>query len=115
MRHIAAGLVSVLLLTGCWATAGRGISKEMASWKGHHKSEVIAKWGQPTAVADDGKGGEILTYEYDRTGSKVKPDHRAELGMMFSGTEVEQTGYLEARTLWVDSRGYIYRWKLERW
>ena len=57
----------------------------------------------------DGKDGEILVYEYDKTGSKVEYQR----GTIISkpGYVVKKTGHVATRMFWVNSVGIIYSWK----
>jgi hypothetical protein len=50
-------------LTGCAAR----INRLMASWQGHNANQLIARWGPPTNVYDDGNGTRILTWVYPRS------------------------------------------------
>jgi len=49
-------------LNGCVS-----VNKLMTSWENHHYSELIGSWGPPTQVYDDGQGGRILIYVYNRS------------------------------------------------
>ena len=81
---------------------------------GKHRSELISKLGMPVQTTPDGKGGQILTYEYDRTNTREESDGRKKLGMMFGGTETKEVGYVEIRRFWVNAGGVLYDWKVER-
>ena len=112
-RTSAFALAMVLLTGGCVASKASKISEAMDSWVGAHKSQLFMKWGPPTRTASDGKDGEILTYEYDKTGTKIKPDLWTTLGLKSGGHDVGKTGNIAKRLFWVNSEGKIYHWKWE--
>ena len=56
-------LLTLLIFSGCAAR----ISNVMRSWKGHHYSDLIASWGPPQQVFDDGKGGRLLIWSSVRS------------------------------------------------
>jgi hypothetical protein len=43
------------------------IDRNMASWIGHHKSELLMSWGPPSQVVPDGLGGELFVYSNTKT------------------------------------------------
>ncbi|MGH8462355.1 MAG: hypothetical protein ACRESS_12170 [Stenotrophobium sp.] len=45
---------AIVLLQGC-----ASINEKMASFMGHDESDLIASWGPPSQVMDDGNGGQI--------------------------------------------------------
>jgi hypothetical protein len=49
------------------------INKTMQSWVGNHQSDLIANWGPPQQVMDDGRGGKIFIYFTTR--SFTSPGH----------------------------------------
>lgn len=63
MRAAIALTTVVLLADGC---AGR-VNEVMKSWVGHHYSDLIAAWGPPAQVLDDGSGGKIMTWASTRS------------------------------------------------
>lgn len=54
MKAVAA-LVVALLLTGC-------LAKTMKSWEGHHKDDLIKKWGPPARETVLSDGGTSMVY-----------------------------------------------------
>lgn len=50
-------LVSLSCLTGCLNT-----EEAMNSWLGQSEASLIAQWGPPPFVRDDGQGGHVLVY-----------------------------------------------------
>ena len=63
MRKLAVVALAVLLSTGCAAR----INKIMQSWIGSHYSSLIASWGPPRAIYDDGSGGRVLVWTFTRS------------------------------------------------
>ncbi len=49
-------LAYAMALVGCTAA----INKKMQSWEGKHYGDLIAAWGAPEQVLDDGQGGKIF-------------------------------------------------------
>jgi len=96
-----------LFFTGCATT----INKTMDSWVGRHQSELIASWGPPNRVADDGKGGRILIYgsyvDLGQTPGRGDVDYFGNI----TYTAPQQRGYTRTRMFYVDSDGYIYSWR----
>jgi hypothetical protein len=83
-------LVSLLLVLlvclanpGCVDVQARN-NELMQSWMGCQESQLIAAWGPPPNVRDDGKGGHVLVYGN------------------FNGAY---------RMFYVDSSGVIYSWR----
>ncbi len=122
MTKRAAFLALILLLSaGCAAR----INQVMASWQGHHFSELITTWGPPQQVFDDGAGGRILVWTAVRTFSS--PGYASTYttanatafanhvwGSATSYTAYfppETTGYVAYRMFWANSNGIIYRWQ----
>ena len=105
-------LISLLVISGC----GGQVSKTMQSWVGHNSSELIASWGPPTRVLDDGNGGKLFIYEYGR--SYTSPGYATTQTYGTTSYPQYQTtyyapqtsGYVASRTFWVNSEGIIYNW-----
>jgi hypothetical protein len=57
MKKLRILAVATLMLVGCSL-----VDRQMESWMGHHQSELIANWGPPQQVMDDGQGGKIFIY-----------------------------------------------------
>ena len=116
---LAAALVSV---SGCATTAQ--INAAMQSWVGHSMSELVAAWGPPSQVLDDGSGGKILSYQYTRAhtthGAAYTQSSATAYGVgghaYASGSSVTTYGPSRTtttnswRTFWVDSRGVVVNW-----
>ena len=96
----------VLFLFPAVISCTAGITKTMNSWKGAHKSVLFMSWGPPTRVDPDGRGGEILTYVFDRnTGHKISKT------LYGDDYVVKPTGWQARRMFWVNKKGIIYHWQ----
>lgn len=123
MRRIlsAISIIAVALaLSGCAAQ----VNRMMASWEGHHFSDLIEKWGPPQQVFEDGSGGRIFIYAANRTW--VTPGysttHTTGLATAYNNqiwgsansyttyTPAQVNGYTAYRMFWISSTGIIYRW-----
>lgn len=69
----------------------------MTSWIGHTKHEVILQWGAGYSTADDGGGGEIITYS--STSVYYIP---------VGGVMVQQPSNTY-RSFYINSEGKVYR------
>ena len=62
-------------------------------------------WGPPARVDSDGKGGEILTFVFDRnTGQTISKTYG-------DNYVARPTGWQAYRMFWVNEKGIIYSWK----
>jgi hypothetical protein len=108
----------LLHLTGCM-TAGK-MDAVMGSWQGRNVNDLVASWGPPTQVLDDGQGGKIYCYQV--TSSVTVPGTSTTHGTAYKSGD--QTRYdsqtytspeyryqvTKDRMFWVDKAGTIYRW-----
>jgi len=108
-------LFVVLLLAILPSCASLDPSKVMQSWVGSHYSDLMMKWGPPTRSMPDGRGGQILIYEYDRYTGQIPGRAHANTDGSVSYTAPTHTGYVATRMLWVDSSGVIYSWRWKGW
>ena len=118
MRRVftVGALLFALALTGCVSH----MNDTMKSWEGKHFSDLIASWGPPSQVLDDGQGGQIYCYQstgaYTTPGSAMTTGNAYSLGntATYYGTtsyNPPQTySYQRYRMFWVNSAGYVYRW-----
>ena len=123
MRRLlgVAGVLSLLPVLGCVSA----INKTMASWEGHDFSELLATWGPPQQLFDDGAGGRILVYTFTRSytvpGSAVTQTSGYATPAYGSGYNIWATsvttfnpaqtyGWTAYRMFWVNTSGNIYRW-----
>lgn len=123
MKRVTLLLITTLALAISSGCAAR-INKVMASWERHHYSDLIASWGPPQQVFDDGAGGRILVWTATRsytvpgqatthtTGSATAYDN------YIWGSATSETTYTPAQTygwrayrmFWINRDGIIYRW-----
>jgi hypothetical protein len=108
----------MLPLTGCMTTTK--MNQIMSSWEGHHVSDLIASWGPPAQVIDDGKGGKIYCYQYSSAiympGTTTTHGNAYTYGnqMTFNASTYTSPGYTipvnKNRMFWTNENGIIYRW-----
>jgi len=121
-KLISASIILLLgvLLMSCTAH----INELMKSWEGHHYSELIASWGPPQQVFDDGYGGRIFIYTqirqwampgksttYTKASATIYDDY-------IWGSAISKTTYYPSqiysytayRMFWVNKDGFIYGW-----
>jgi hypothetical protein len=105
-------LLMLLSLIGCTSR----MNQIMASWEGQDANDLIANWGPPTQVMDDGSGGKILCYQ--QTGAIYVPRTTTGSAYSYGGATSFNTystpGYAfpinKYRMFWVNTNGTIYRW-----
>ena len=109
-----------IILSGC---AGR-INNIMSSWEGSHYSDLIASWGPPQSVFEDGSGGRILVYTQVRSWTAPGSSVTRTTGTAtvydnyIWGSSTSRTTYIPPATyaysayrmFWINSNGFIYRW-----
>ncbi len=107
MKARIAILLVALLVTGC-----ASINESMRKWQGHHISEVMASWGPPSAVVDDGLGGKIYTWGSTRHWSTPGSAQTHVYGNMAYTTyqPAQSQSYNATRSFFVNKNGIIYRW-----
>ena len=112
-------LLTIAVLVGCTS-----LNETMESWVGHHRSDLIASWGPPQQVMDDGQGGEIFVYTTARSFTTPGTSTTTVAGSAYGygnttyGTATGQTiynppqttSYNAHRMFWIDQSGRIYRW-----
>ncbi|MBM3328769.1 MAG: hypothetical protein FJY67_04730 [Calditrichaeota bacterium] len=90
----------------------------MDSWMGAHESEVIAAWGPPDRIAEDGKGGKILIYE--QIEQRASPSSGKATIRTYDDKAVidfqEEHGaikvYRRAHMFYLNEYGYVYYWMI---
>ncbi|MCH8269323.1 MAG: hypothetical protein IH846_17620 [Acidobacteria bacterium] len=112
----------------------RNTNNRMQGWVGHHESELIQSWGPPTETADDGAGGKILIYRYEKSyttpgkavtrtkttpsvicarGPGIQPCN--DVGSTSTSTTVitppKTRTYVQSRMFYVNKKGYVYSWR----
>lgn len=111
MRRVL-GVVVLVMLSAC---ASFNPSKVMQSWVGSHYSDLMLQWGPPTRSTTDGRGGQILIYEYDRNTGQIPGTARTNPDGSVSYTAPRSTGYVATRMFWVTAEGRIYNWRWQGW
>jgi hypothetical protein len=100
MRNVL--LCLTILLAGC--QSGQDIAN---TWIGNNVNDLIAAWGPPEQVFDNGPSGRIMVWV--SRGSVTFPGTATDLG----GTTYYNPGSTipleNVTTMWVDSSGTIYR------
>jgi hypothetical protein len=121
IRFAFAVLLLPIGLSGC--LAGR-MNNTMASWQGHHYSELVMSWGPPQAVYDDGAGGRLLLYTQSRqwttpgqaittTNATATVYDNVIWGQAQSRTQFippQTSGYTAWRMFAINQAGVIYNW-----
>ena len=124
MRRNNLIVVLIIVLAFSFISGCASINKTMQSWVGNHQSDLIASWGPPQQVMDDGRGGRIFIYPTTR--SLTSPGHSTTTvtgsaygsGSYAYGSATGYTTYTPPQTssynayrmFWIDSNGYVYRW-----
>ena len=109
MKTISRCIVPAALIaiaTGCTSP-----STVMQAWVGHHQGDLIQSWGPPTRTTSDGRGGEILVYEYDRNMGQIPGRAVRNYDGSVSYTSPQSNGYVASRMFWVNKEGIIYTWQ----
>lgn len=120
LSTIAAILLTLITLTGCAARMNR----VMTSWQGRNFNDVIASWGPPNEVFDDGSGGRVMvwtaTRSYTTPGSSTTQTtgSATATGNTVWGNATSRTTYNPGQTyqwsayrmLWTNRDGVVYRW-----
>lgn len=124
MRKTLILVVLVFMFTGCLGQIfGPAITKSMRGF--HNAGDLIASWGPPTRVMDDGYGGKVYIYVkyrgflYPATSTTSTYVDGGIYGNQVSGAVTSQTvyspevmvGFDAYRMFWVDQYGRIYRWQ----
>jgi len=91
MKHLM--IIAIILLAGC--TSQKEI---MNSWMGSTKQNLYMSWGPPSAIASDGKSGEIHTWS-------VQGVYQMSYGPV---------NYWEHRRFWINSDDKVYHWQVQR-
>jgi hypothetical protein len=109
--RIAALLVAIVLISSCATPSS--VNDSMQSWVGSHQSSLIASWGPPQEVADDGLGGKVLIFK--QTKSMPTPGHAQTTVQGNTAyttyTAPSDNAYVATRMFYVNKDGYIYNYK----
>ena len=101
-------ILFAVLVSGC---ARMNPSNVMQSWQGQNYADLMLKWGPPTRSTPDGRGGQILVYEYDRRTGQIAGRAVPQLDGSVIYTAPVSTGYVATRMFWVNPSGVIYNWR----
>jgi hypothetical protein len=84
----------------------------MSSWEGQDVNDLIAGWGPPSQVLDDGNGGKIFCYQ--SSGTIYMPGTSTTTFSGYNAYTTTTPGYAvpvnKYRMFWVNPGGTIYRW-----
>ena len=120
MRRALLAVGMMLTLSGC-----ASINSTMTSWMDHHYSELIASWGPPQQIFDDGQGGRFFVYLLDRTYTvpatsstttnfNAMGNYNAVWGTAQSYTTYTPehvAGYTAFRMFHANASGILYEWR----
>jgi len=96
-------LVLLLLFSSGCRRSGEELTAICQGWIGAHKSDIIAEWGPPLRSVDDGRGGEVLTWERDFGTESYR--------LLGSNTDVQR---FERFHFWINKQGNIYSYRWEK-
>ena len=99
----------LVLILGCVSN----VNNVTKPWEGQHFSNLVAKWGPPDKILDDGQGGQIFCYEEVKTTLKPGVPAIGILSKFPSVTSPETVTTRKWIMFWVDSDGIIYRLALQ--
>lgn len=112
-------LLPILLSVSLFGCSYR-MNQIMSSWEGNDVDDLIASWGPPTQVLDDGNGGKIFCYQ--QSGTVYMPGTTTTTGNAYRyGNQVNYNEYTSStpgyavpvnkyRMFWVNPNGIIYKW-----
>ena len=104
--------VIVLLFFCAGCLTSQKMDETMKSWEGSNIDNLIASWGPPSQVLDDGRGGKIMTWAESR--SYTSPGRATTFGAGAGSSYTnyspgQTTTWTNTRTFWVDKNGTIYK------
>jgi hypothetical protein len=104
-------VLSIAAMAGCAM-----VDKSMSSWMGHDQSDLIASWGPPQQIMDDGQGGKIFVYASTRSFTTPGSATTTVYGTPYAATAYttyrppQTSSYNASRMFWIDQNGRVYRW-----
>lgn len=104
-------LLIIFISLSAQAQSRRKIEREMNSWMGSSKKELIFNYGPVSAIADDGDGGEILIFS-----SRFSRDNPSLVDDGYGNLVVKQGmryQYYRHRMFYVGRDGKAYAWKYQ--
>lgn len=107
-------LLAVLLLScsAGYAQSKRKIQKEMDSWMGATKKELLMSYGPASRTTSDGDGGEILVFS-----DQVVHDNPSLVSDGNGGLQVQQNMpyvYYRHKMYYINSSGRVYHWRYDK-
>ena len=93
---------------GCFS---QQITDTMKSWEGSHYSQLLQSWGPPTQTSEDGLGGQILVYMYDRNLGQIPGRAWKDNYGVVHYTAPQGNNYTATRMFYVNKDGIIYSWR----
>jgi len=117
MTAIFAGMMFVL--SGCYSPSSKAWQDDTERYMnalceqciGHHKSEVIQKWGPPSSVSSDGKSGEVLIYDFSFTSQTEGTAYINPFANTITFNSPQTETVEKYKQLFCDSQGTIYSWR----
>ena len=102
---------AILILTACLLTGCSNYNQVVNSWIGVDFNEVIAAWGPPAQVLDDGNGGKIASWVED---GSIQMPGTAETSLLgttaYTYHRPGQTwNFRRTTTFWLNKQGIVYR------
>jgi hypothetical protein len=96
--------IALALLTACAARINQTRNQAMASWQGRTYDELLASWGPPSQIVDDGAGGKVVSYVQTRHLTTSRPT-------IYGLPDATVTRELQRyQMFWVNQDGIIYKW-----
>lgn len=101
-------MLLALILEGCsFIDPGVGMDK----WLGRHSSDLVAAWGPPQQILDDGARGRVYVYiTLEDIYGRTVPVY----GAIDPALRSRYDQALFYRMFWVTRNGLIYRWAVRK-
>ncbi|HLO71509.1 MAG TPA: hypothetical protein VK167_11600 [Flavipsychrobacter sp.] len=112
MKKILCLLIAVALSVNGYSQSRRRLEKEMNSWKGSTKHELLMGYGPASRSASDGDGGEILVFSdvITKSNPSLVPDGNG--GLMVQ-QNMPYVYYLH-KMYYINKDGIVYHWRWQR-
>jgi hypothetical protein len=109
MRYIKTSkmiIIGVLLFSGC-----QSLSDIAKTWEGSHIDELIAVWGAPQQIIDNGNKGKIMAWDFSSNMQTMGTSYTTyDYYGSYTTYNPGQTIHISRGvTVWVDKNGRIYR------
>ena len=103
-KNIKVMLLALFFVSCAFQTQQDKMNEIMKSWEGHHKSDLIQKWGPAHNISEDGKGGQVYSYYYSANNTATTSE-------VFGVLLTRNNSYIAERHFYVNESGYIYYWR----